>query len=294
MTGDPDISVVVPFFDAEAHIEACVRSLLAQGPPSIRAEIILVDNNSTDRSPEIARAYERRHPSIRVLAEPRQSSYAARNRGVAAARAPVVAFTDADCVAAPDWLEKVLAALRAPEVQLVQGGRLFATDSFLLALAAAFESERADYRLSAKSGDRAFGYTNNMVVRREVLEREGPFLEKERGADSVLVHRVIRPGSPAAVRYVPAAHVRHLEIRSVRHLLRKKNVYGRHGKRSRALRKGLKGQSSPDLAEMFRRTVRRNRYSGVEAAFLALIVLLELLSYALGRLRANASADGPR
>jgi glycosyltransferase involved in cell wall biosynthesis len=122
---DKDISVVVPFYNPGHHLERCAVGLLRQSYPSSRYEIIMVDNNSTDRSTEIVQRY----PEVRLLLEPKQGAYAARNRGVAAAEGHIIAFTDADCVPAPDWLEQMDAALSAPGVEVAQGGRLFATQA---------------------------------------------------------------------------------------------------------------------------------------------------------------------
>ena len=101
-----DISVVVPFYNAARYIEDCIKALLAQTYSSTRYEIIMVDNNSIDGSAELVRKYS----SIRLLVEPKQGSYAARNRGVAAANGTIIAFTDADCVPAADWLEQIAAS----------------------------------------------------------------------------------------------------------------------------------------------------------------------------------------
>jgi len=113
-----DISVVVPFYNAGRYIERCIKGLLAQSYPSTRYEIIMIDNNSTDGSAELVRKYS----PIRLLVEPKQGSYAARNRGAAAAKRAIIAFTDADCVPAADWLERIVASMRVPWAELVQGG----------------------------------------------------------------------------------------------------------------------------------------------------------------------------
>jgi len=83
MTGMPMVSVIVPAFNAEHTIGDCLEALLAQDYPPERLEIIAVDNRSTDRTAAVMC----QHP-VRVVAERRvQSSYAARNTGLAAARA---------------------------------------------------------------------------------------------------------------------------------------------------------------------------------------------------------------
>ena len=81
-----DISVVVPFHNEEEHLEGCIRALRGLEYPEDRREIMLVDNNSTDRSVEIVQ----RHPDIRLLSESRPGDFAARNRGIAASSGEIV------------------------------------------------------------------------------------------------------------------------------------------------------------------------------------------------------------
>jgi glycosyltransferase involved in cell wall biosynthesis len=183
-----DISVVVPFYNAEKHIEECARALLAQSYSSTRYEIIMVDNDSTDSSAELVRKYSR----IKLLSEKNPGSYAARNKGVAASKGAIIAFTDADCVPSADWLQKIKAFMHTPDVKLMQCGRIYAVESSALSVLAAYESERATYTFSSRSRGIYYGYTNNMAVRRDLFDRCGPFLEIKRGADSIFVHRALR------------------------------------------------------------------------------------------------------
>ncbi len=108
----PDISVVVCATKLPRSLEALSRQTVGE-----RAEVIVVDDGSTDTTAQVARAYEvklLRHAGNQGLA-------AARNTGVQASRAPIVAFTDDDCVPAPDWLELLLPAYERPEVLAVGG-----------------------------------------------------------------------------------------------------------------------------------------------------------------------------
>src|SRR3546814_13107079 len=98
----------------------CLDAVRAQSLPSEELEIIVVDNGSTDGTAEIARSV----PGVIVLTDHRPGSYAARNRGLAHARGTYVAFTDADCRPASDWLAKALSAAGRPPDAGVLAGRL--------------------------------------------------------------------------------------------------------------------------------------------------------------------------
>lgn len=105
MTHWPFVSVVVPVYNGGDTIDELLQSLVAQTYPGDRYEIIVVDNNSQDDTPQRVQ----RHPVNLLYEREIQSSYAARNRGARAASGEIVAFTDAACVAHPDWLRCLLA-----------------------------------------------------------------------------------------------------------------------------------------------------------------------------------------
>jgi glycosyltransferase involved in cell wall biosynthesis len=111
------VSAVIPVYNGEAGIEAAVASVWAQTQPP--AELVVVDDGSTDGTPELLRRLGRSEPRIRVVTQPNGGEAAARNAGVRAARHPLIAFLDHDDVWRPDKLERQLAFLREhPELAL--------------------------------------------------------------------------------------------------------------------------------------------------------------------------------
>jgi len=99
-------AVVIPNHDGRRWIEGCLDSVAAQ--TLAPADVVVVDNGSTDGSPAVARARE----GVRVLEMGENLGFAAAaNAGIAAARADAVALVNTDVVLAPDWLERMLAAL---------------------------------------------------------------------------------------------------------------------------------------------------------------------------------------
>lgn len=101
----PFVSIVVPVFNGSHTIDATLQSLLKLNYPREQYEIIVVDNNSQDDTPQRVQNY----PAKLLYEREVQSSYAARNRGIQVARGEWIALTDADCVAHPDWLDCLLA-----------------------------------------------------------------------------------------------------------------------------------------------------------------------------------------
>jgi glycosyltransferase involved in cell wall biosynthesis len=223
-----EVSVIVPFRNERRYLERCIDALAAQdyeGPH----EVLLVDNGSTDGSAELARGRP-----VRLLTEPGRGSYRARNRGVAASTGRILAFTDGDCVPEPGWLRMLVAPFADPGVDLVLGGRAQARDTAGLRLLTAYDNARMAQILDSASPDHYYGATNNLAVRREVFDDNGRFEEIDRRADALLVKRIARLRGPAAVRFVPDARIRHLEIEGVLDVYRKKFTYGRSAQRTRA------------------------------------------------------------
>src|SRR5262245_37657845 len=116
--GLPFVSVIVPVWNSPELIAICLSALTAQTYPRDRFEVLVVDNASTDSTAEVARSF----PIATVLLERTPGSYHARNRALKEARGEYVAFTDADCIPAPDWLEKAIeSALRHPNAGVFAG-----------------------------------------------------------------------------------------------------------------------------------------------------------------------------
>src|ERR1022692_4321736 len=99
------LSFVVPAYNEEAYLPACLESILAQTRELCDAvEIIVVNNASTDRTREVALGY----PSVRVVDEMRKGLTFARQAGFAASSGELIANVDSDSRLTPGWVEKVL------------------------------------------------------------------------------------------------------------------------------------------------------------------------------------------
>ena len=113
-------SVVVPAYDEEALLGACLGSLSRQTRPP--AEVVVVDNNSRDRTAAIARAH-----GARVVTEPVQGIWPAAATGYDAVTGDVIARCDADSVVPPDWIERIEAAFaHDPGLRALTGPGVFA------------------------------------------------------------------------------------------------------------------------------------------------------------------------
>lgn len=102
------VSVIVTAYNIEAYLPRCMESLLGQTYPEI--EIILVDDGSTDKTPQICDSYEREHVNVRVIHKENGGPSSARNAGVAAARGDFIGYVDGDDWVEPQMYEKMLEA----------------------------------------------------------------------------------------------------------------------------------------------------------------------------------------
>ena len=109
-----NISVVIPALNEEGGVEECLQSIRRQ---EIEVELILIDNGSTDRTPEIAEKY-----CDKVFVKPDYSLAELRDFGAKNAEGDIIVTTDADCIAPPGWLAKLTRAFEDPEVIAVGSG----------------------------------------------------------------------------------------------------------------------------------------------------------------------------
>ena len=175
-------AVVVPAYQAAETIAACLDGLLAQQTRRVQLEIIVVDDGSTDATPRIVGNYRSR--GVRLVRQANAGAAAARNTGVRATRPEysLILFTDADCVPAPDWAERLATGLAAspPMVAGLKGSyKTNQTSSVARFVQTEFEERYDRFRRDRVQPD--FCDTYSAAYRREIL-LQNPFDESLPGA----------------------------------------------------------------------------------------------------------------
>lgn len=208
-------SVVIPVYNDDVGLARCLRALENQSLPQTQFEVIVVDNGS-DRLPLVQMP-----TNGRILTETVPGSYAARNTGIEQACAPIIAFTDADCVPEPDWLARGIAFLnRHPEVSSI-GGRIevFPRNARRRTSVELYEVVKAFHQDDYVARDH-FAATANFFVRSAVLEAVGPFDASLRsGGDVEFGNRLIDQGNKLS--FAETVVVRHPARRTMRQHLGK-------------------------------------------------------------------------
>ena len=243
----PFLSVIVPIYNGEADIEPLLACLAAQTYPSDRVEYLLVDNNSQDKTASLLKAAIARlnrdlpsssiadraessgNPpdSFRYLLEADvQSSYAARNRGIRAAKSSILVFTDADCRPEPQWLMEIVQPFTDPEVGIVAG-------EIVSAACETFLERYSDYvevlsqKHTLQHSHSPYGQTANLAVRRDAFEQVGLFRPHlTTGGDADMCWRILQ-GGHWQLRLVEEARVAHRHRATWKDLRSQWKRYGR-------------------------------------------------------------------
>ena len=164
----PMVSVVIPTYHDWSRLKLCLDALAAQTIPAERTEVIVVNNDPFDPCP-----YPLPAPNMRIVTESRPGSYAARNAGIGASRADILAFTDSDCIPDRQWLEQGVLCLQKEGVMLAGGQVRFMMDrpvsaSALLEAAGHMDNEDTIARHGC-------AVTANLFVHRQVFQNLGLF-----------------------------------------------------------------------------------------------------------------------
>ena len=170
------LSFVVPAYNEEAYLPACLESILAQTRElGDEVEITVVNNASTDRTREVALAYS----GVRVVDEPRKGLTFARQAGFAASTGELIANVDSDSRLTPGWVDKVLVNFAGDAKMVALSGPFVYYDlspnqrvSVRVFYAVAFLVYALN-RYVLRAGSMVQG--GNFVLRRDALEKIGGF-----------------------------------------------------------------------------------------------------------------------
>ncbi|OKO90697.1 glycosyl transferase [Bradyrhizobium sp. NAS80.1] len=219
----PLISVIIPHLNQPDGLEACLRSLASQTLGRSAFEVIVVDNGSTS----LPLAVVERYPGTILLQEAEAGPGPARNRGVQAASTDILAFTDSDCRAHPDWLSCALRTLRTAPQRTILGGdvRIWHEPHTTITALEAYECVFA-YRFKLYIEQHGFCGTGNLVVRRPDFADIGPFRGIDVAEDIEWGRRARAAGY--TFRYVPGVIVFHPARQSLRELLVKWDRHIQH------------------------------------------------------------------
>lgn len=173
MSNDLTVSVIIPFYNAEAYLGAAIESVLQQTLPPF--EVIVVDDASTDGSADVAASFG---DALKYVAQSHAGTAAARNHGIGLSRGELIAFLDADDLWASEKLALQIDSVQAdPELALIFGQiqEFFSPELD--------ETTRLGTRINTEP-TRGF-HVDTLLVRRHVFEEFGVFDPALRQAEFV-------------------------------------------------------------------------------------------------------------
>lgn len=165
----PLVSVIVPTYNCEKTLAACLDAAFAQTYPAV--EVIVVDDASSDRSRAIAQRYD----CTLITSEHNSGPATARNRGIAASRGEIVFFLDADVALAPDAVATAVVLLDEDSSLAGASGIYAVTPLFDDGVVERYQALHAHYWRRRNAGIVRAGYFSLGAFRRSVIDEVGAF-----------------------------------------------------------------------------------------------------------------------
>ena len=196
MKNEPSVSFVIPTFNVEKYISKVLESIKKQRYPLGKMEIIIVDDNSTDKTLERIAPFRNLFSHFKIIVKNRSQSKGAAvstNIGIKESKRELIALVDGDAVLASNWIQELIAQFEDPKVGMAAGAIKTANPENLWAAFAGRELE--DRYAAIKEVEVDHVSTCNTIYRRELFNKVGMFDESLfYGYDADMSYRVREKG----------------------------------------------------------------------------------------------------
>ncbi len=223
-------SIIVPAYNRRDEIKELVQSFQQLDFPGDRFELIIVDDGSTDGTPDWVQSFQKRVDyRLRLVRQANRGPGAARNKGMEVAEGDFFIFLDSDVTVPPQWLTAVDRALRQQQGEAFGGPDAHRDDfpALLKAINYAMTSFLTTGGIrghARKTMGKYYPRSFNMGVARHVYEKIGGFCNIRHGQDIEYSHRIIQSG--ARVIHIPDAYVFHKRRTNLKQFFRQVFNFG--------------------------------------------------------------------
>ncbi len=220
MTNQPEISVAVCTYNRADVLPKCLESLANQTVDKELFEVLIIDNNSTDGTKEIATDFCKENLNFRYIFEEKQGLSQARNRAIDEAKGKYIAYIDDDAIADKEWIEKIISVIQNNKDIAAFGGKILPW--YNIEKPKWFKDEFGthswgDKHLQLNLQNYPFGLSgSNMIFNKDVLIKYGGFSAEYGmvgnkiafGEESLLFNKMLKNNEN--VQYSPDLFVYHL------------------------------------------------------------------------------------
>ena len=169
---EPKISIIIPTYNGEATLRKCLGSVLNQNFKDY--EVVIVNNNSNDKTKNIILEFQRIDNRIKYIFEPHKGRGKARNAGIRESKGKIIVMTDSDCLVPKNWIKNIIKPIISDKEDIVQGNEEDLIGNYWTKMQqkanCRFFSERVYNTHYINHVD-----TKNFAIKKEVLEKVGFF-----------------------------------------------------------------------------------------------------------------------
>lgn len=175
------VSVIMPVLNGARYIDTAVASIIKQSYADF--EFIIIDDGSTDNTPEYLRAWARRDARVRILAGSGGGISAALNKGLAEARGAIIVRMDADDIAAPERIRQQVSFLQAnPTIAVVGSALRYVDADDSPSVLGKYPLSPGEVRTALRSGQNPIAHPT-VAMRRDVVRAVGEYRALFDGAE---------------------------------------------------------------------------------------------------------------
>lgn len=221
----PEVSIVIPVMNRADELRRCLTSLTQLSYPHDKLQIIVVDDGSSDASPDVAREFG---ALLVASGGVGRGPAAARNVGASVADGEILAFIDSDCTASPDWLCQLIPAFSDAAMAAV-GGQVdgmcseSAVDRYEAVMSSLSISSRE--RVGNSGTDTFYLPSCNLLVRRSAFRSVGGFDDSMHVGEDVDLTWRLRDRR-WSICYLPLGNILHEHRSSIRSFMSRRFDYG--------------------------------------------------------------------